>query len=400
MAMVGVTVAGCASGGSSSSQGDSSPGVDVQTHTITIGGTNAQTGPLSAAYESTYGAIARLAASHNTVNGWKIKYIQLDDGYQPAKALANAQELVQQDHVFGIVAEGGTPTNAAVLPYAVESGTLDVGPSTESGIVLTKYPSAANVFAFEPPYAQLAAYDLQYVHTHLPGSYAVAYQSGAAGGPAVSGAKYEAQRLGTSPVATVATSGTATDFSGYAGTLKASGARTVLTWMAANQLAALIQASNAIGFKPRWVADWPDLSPGFLKLVGPSGNGMLFGDWIPTTINPNANVAKAINSIKSTTPLKSPSVTALLGWIGMDIFIEGLTRATANGATPTVASFTSALRNCTPFDAGGIGVRLSYCGHKLVPQADSMYAWDGRSLRLVSGPAPMPSVPAANLEGQ
>jgi hypothetical protein len=84
----------------------------------------------------------------------------------------------------------------------------------------------------------------------------------------------------------------------------------------------------------------------------------------------------------------------------MDIFIKGLTQATANGATPTVASFTSALRNCTPFDAGGIGVRLSYCGHKLVPQADSMYAWDGSSLRQVSGPAPMPSVPAANLEGQ
>jgi hypothetical protein len=170
--------------------------------------------------------------------------------------------------------------------------------------------------------------------------------------------------------------------------------------MAANQLAALIQASNAIGFKPRWVADWPDLSPGFLKLVGPSGNGMLFGDWIPTTINPDANVAKAISSIKSATPLQSPSVTALLGWIGMDIFIEGLTRATANGATPTIASFTRALRNCTPFDAGGIGVRLSYCGHKLVPQADSMYEWDGSSLRLVSGPAPMPGVPAANLEGQ
>jgi hypothetical protein len=29
-----------------------------------------------------------------------------------------------------------------------------------------------------------------------------------------------------------------------------------------------------------------------------------------------------------------------------------------------------------------------------------MYAWDGNSLRQVSGPAPMPSVPAANLEGQ
>jgi branched-chain amino acid transport system substrate-binding protein len=396
--MVSVTAVGCSTD-SSSSQGGVSPGVDVQSHTITIGTTGPQTGPLSAAYESTYGAIARLASANNTVNGWKIKYIQLDDRYDPAKALANAQQLIQHDHVFAIVAQGGSPTNAAVLPYVVGSKTLDVGPVTESGVVLTKAASATNVFPFQPPYAQLAAYDLKYVHANVPGTYALAYQSGAAGAPALAGWQYEASQLGTSPAATVATSATANDFSGYAGSLKASGASTVLTWMAPNQLAALIQASNAIGFKPKWVADWPDLSSSFLELVGQAGNGMLFGNWVPPTVNPAPAVAKVIDSIKSATPDRSPSVTAVLGWIGMDIFIEGLTRATANGQTPTVASFTAALRNCAPFDAGGIGIQLSYCGDKLPAQQDSMYVWDGTALKVVSGPEDVPAIPTANLEG-
>jgi branched-chain amino acid transport system substrate-binding protein len=255
-ALVGATVAGCSSAsGGSSAQGSTAPGVDVTSHTITIGTTGPQTGALAAAYESTYGAIARLAASSGTVNGWKIKYVQLDDQYDPATALSNAQQLIQQDHVFAIVAQGGSPTNAAVLPYAVQSKTLDIGPVTESGVVLAKYASAPNVFPFEVPYAQLAAYDLKYVHANVSGSYALAYQAGSAGGPALAGWNYEAQQLGAKPAATISTSATATDFSGYAGTLKASNAGTVLTWMAPNQLAALMQASSAIGYQPKWVAD-------------------------------------------------------------------------------------------------------------------------------------------------
>lgn len=397
------SLAACSSAGSSTGSSGgaaASPGVDVATHTITIGTTGPETGPLSAAYESTYGAIARLAESHNKINGWKVKYVQLDDQYDPAKALSNAQQLIQQDHVFAIVAQGGSPTNSAVLPFAVQSKTLDVGPITESGIVLDKYASAQNVFPFEVPYAQLAAFDLKYVHAQRQGSFSVVYQAGSAGGPALSGWNYEGKQLGVKPAAAVSTSATATDFSGYAGTLKAAGGKTVLTWMAPNQLAALMQASAAIGYKPKWVADWPDLSAAFLKLAGPSASGMLFGDWVPQTVVPSADVTKAMDSIKAATSDKQPSVTALLGWVGMSIFIEGLTRATAGGKTPTVASFTSALRNCQQFDAGGIGLQLKYCGSKLSAQQDSMFSWNGASLKLLSGPATVPDVPTASLEGQ
>ena len=395
---LGISVVACSSSGSDTQGG--SRGVDAKSHTITIGMTGPQTGPLAAAYESTYGAIARLASANNTVNGWKIKYIQLDDQYQPAQALANAQKLVQQNKVFAIVAQGGSPTTAAVLPYAVQAKVLDVAPVTESGVVLTKYASATNVFAFEPPYAQLAAYDLNYVHKNLPGKYAVAYQSGSAGAAALAGWQYQGKVLGTSAAATVGAPPSATDFSGYAARLKDSGAATVLTWLAPNQLAALIQASTAVGFKPQWVADWPDLSSAFLKLAGPAGTGMLFGNWAPPTVNPSAEIAKVVNSIKAATSDKEPSVAAVLGWVGMSVFIEGLTRATSGGKVPTAASFTSALRDCAPFDAGGIGIKVSYCGDKLTPQRDSMYKWDGDSLTVVSGPEDMPSVPTENLAGK
>jgi hypothetical protein len=107
MALAGAALAGCSSarGGGSSAQGSTAPGADVANHTVTIDTTGPRTGVLAAAYESTYGAIARLAASENTVNGWKIKHIQLDDQYGPARALANTQGLVQQDHVTVLLAE-------------------------------------------------------------------------------------------------------------------------------------------------------------------------------------------------------------------------------------------------------------------------------------------------------
>jgi branched-chain amino acid transport system substrate-binding protein len=54
------------------------------------------------------------------VNGRKISFITLDDGYEPPKALQNARRLVQQDKVFAMFNTLGTPNNLAIWNFLNE----------------------------------------------------------------------------------------------------------------------------------------------------------------------------------------------------------------------------------------------------------------------------------------
>jgi branched-chain amino acid transport system substrate-binding protein len=86
---------------------------------IKIGQTMPYSGPASA-----YGAIGRAEAAYfrkvndeGGVNGRKIVFISLDDGYSPAKTVEMTRRLVEQDQVLLMFASLGTPTNTAVHSY-------------------------------------------------------------------------------------------------------------------------------------------------------------------------------------------------------------------------------------------------------------------------------------------
>jgi branched-chain amino acid transport system substrate-binding protein len=86
---------------------------------IKIGNTIPYSGPASA-----YGIIGKVEAAYfkmineaGGVNGRKINYISLDDGYSPPKAVEMARKLVEQDEVLFMVSTLGTPSNSAIHKY-------------------------------------------------------------------------------------------------------------------------------------------------------------------------------------------------------------------------------------------------------------------------------------------
>jgi branched-chain amino acid transport system substrate-binding protein len=86
---------------------------------IKIGNTIPYSGPASA-----YGTIGKVEAAYfkmlneaGGINGRKINYISLDDGYSPPKTVEMVRRLVEQDEVLFLVSTLGTPTNNAVLRY-------------------------------------------------------------------------------------------------------------------------------------------------------------------------------------------------------------------------------------------------------------------------------------------
>jgi branched-chain amino acid transport system substrate-binding protein len=89
---------------------------------IKIGHINPYSGPASS-----YGSIGKSIGAYfdkinaeGGVNGRMIKFISLDDGYNPAKTVEQARKLVEQEEVLLIFQPLGTPPNSAIHKYMNE----------------------------------------------------------------------------------------------------------------------------------------------------------------------------------------------------------------------------------------------------------------------------------------
>ena len=86
---------------------------------IKIGHVNPYSGPVSA-----YGTIGKSISAwfekvnaEGGVNGRRIKFISLDDGYSPPKTVEQARKLVEQEEVLTVFNPLGTPPNSAIHKY-------------------------------------------------------------------------------------------------------------------------------------------------------------------------------------------------------------------------------------------------------------------------------------------
>jgi branched-chain amino acid transport system substrate-binding protein len=86
---------------------------------IKFGQTLPFSGPVSA-----YGQIGRAEAAYfhmindeGGINGRKLNFVQLDDGYSPPKTVEQTRKLVEQESVAFIFSTIGTPTNIAIRKY-------------------------------------------------------------------------------------------------------------------------------------------------------------------------------------------------------------------------------------------------------------------------------------------
>ena len=86
---------------------------------IVIGAIHPYSGPASA-----YGAIGKAVGAYfdkvnaeGGINGRKVKFIGLDDGYNPAKTVEQARKLVEQEEALIVFNPLGTPPNSAIHKY-------------------------------------------------------------------------------------------------------------------------------------------------------------------------------------------------------------------------------------------------------------------------------------------
>jgi len=86
---------------------------------IRIGNTNPYSGPASAyaAIGKTIDTYFKSVNGSGGINGRKIRFISLDDGYVPPKTVEMVRQMVEQDKIFALFQSLGTPCNTAIHKY-------------------------------------------------------------------------------------------------------------------------------------------------------------------------------------------------------------------------------------------------------------------------------------------
>ncbi len=223
---------------------------------ITLGGTAPLSGPASQ-----YAAVARGADAYfkyvnasGGVNGRKILYKVLDDGYNPAQTVPLTRQLVEQDKVFAIFNSVGTATNAAVRPYLnslkvpqmfVASG------ATTWGSDYDEYPTTSG---FQPSYqAEGWVYGKYLARTAAGATVAVLFQKDEYGKDLLGGLKRGLQRSRVKVIAAEPYEVSAVDVSSQIAKLKASGADTLAIFATPTFALQAYQAAGKLGWKPKRV---------------------------------------------------------------------------------------------------------------------------------------------------
>ena len=243
---------GSGSGNSSAALTASAPGITPTQ--ITIGSHQPLTGPAAPGYSEIAPASAAYFAyvnAHGGVNGRKIVYKYLDDGYNPTKTASVVRQLVLQDNVYAMFDGLGTPTHLAAVSFLNAEKVPDVfvASGCECWNDPTKYPQT---FGWQLDYIREGKILGQYVKQHFAGKkVGFFYQNDEFGQDGVKGLLDE---LPASMVVSKQTyDPTNTNIGPAVAALRASGAQVVVSFSIPAFTALLKLNSLKLGFNPTLV---------------------------------------------------------------------------------------------------------------------------------------------------
>jgi branched-chain amino acid transport system substrate-binding protein len=171
VATMALTLSACGGGAPSGAapHGDST---GVTASSIALGTTFALSGPASA-----YGVIPKgtqayfqYVNDHGGVNGRKIDYRVLDDGYSPPQTVQLTRQLVQQDRVFAMVGGFGTQQQMAVRQYLNDRRVPQLFVTSGAATWATDYHQFPWSISWLPTFATESMIDAGYVKRTLPGA--------------------------------------------------------------------------------------------------------------------------------------------------------------------------------------------------------------------------------------
>lgn len=339
--------------------------------------------------------------------GYHIKYVVADAGSSPSGALAAAQKLVDQDHVFAVIAVSGLTFSAA--PFLASHGIPVIGSATDG----TEWITDRNMFSVfgTEDYTKVSTTEgqifklLGITNVGIIGYGIVPSAAESAKGGAVSAqdagikvgyldANFPFGGTNVQP-AVLAMKSAGVD--GYTGSVEENTSFAVVE--ALHQAGLSLKASVlAVGYG----ADLYSAGPGAEQ----AAQGVYFTlSYEPVEMH-TAATARLQNALKTYAGATGdPSLNEYIGYSSVDGFVTGLKAA---GPNPTQASLINAMLGIRSYDAAGlygthsVGFAMDQRGQ--VAGADNcswLVKYEGSTFQLVSGADPIcgTNIPGKTVSG-
>jgi ABC-type branched-subunit amino acid transport system substrate-binding protein len=339
----------------------SAPGVTATT--VTIGSHQPLTGVAAPGYSEiapASNAYFQYINAHGGINGRKIIYKYLDDGYDPAKTVTVVHQLVLQDHVFAIFNGLGTPTHEQVVPFLNQHKVPDL--FVASGCLCwNNLPTDPETFGWQPDYTREGKILGQYVAQHFKGKkIGIFAQNDDFGTDGISGLKDELPA--GSIVSTQRYDPTNIKITPQVVALQKAGAQVVVSFSVPAFTALLQLTSVALKFAPQLVVSNVGSDPitlsglitSFSKGAAPGKTliqGIITDGYLSSPADPSNSWIKLFKKIHNKYIPKLPfDGNVEYGMAAAYTFAEALKAA---GQNPTRASIVAAIQS-TPFTGPGL----------------------------------------------
>jgi len=295
------------------------------------------------------------------VHGRKIKVMLKDDGYNPARALANLQEM--KGKVFVIAGLLGTAVCNAAKEFPSENN-IPLITAYGDIRIFARMPKdkIRNVFVTYPDYEDEAQYLAAWaVKNRSAKKVVMFYQNDDYGKMGLEGVKKglaatggQAQLVGAVPYEV-----TERALDTHALKLKASGADTMVLYADPTHAAIITKTIAKVGYQPQVLASFPLADAIMYKIAGPTWEGTYVGlpgnTGLPGT-DPDADRVAAI--LKKYDPkIEGKEFLALFGATTMMHFVEGLKNA---GRNLTQDSLVAGMEQIREWKAENLGARVTY----------------------------------------
>jgi ABC-type branched-subunit amino acid transport system substrate-binding protein len=285
------------------------------------------------------------------VNGRTIELKSLDDGYEPARCLANTQALLGEDvlALFGYI---GTPTSLAALPLANTAKTPFIAPFT--GAQALRDPFSRYAFHLRASYFDETARIVNQVTQVGMKRVAVFHQNDSYGQAGLDGVTRALKALQLEPVATGTVERNSTDVAAAVAKLLPAKPEAIVQVSAYKSCAAFVRAARKAGYSGQFYNVSFVGTQALAEELGADARGVVVSQVMPYPFAPlNALTNEFIAAATAASPKVTPNYSSIEGYIAGKVLLEGLRRA---GGALSREALIAGLESIQNFDFGGFFV--------------------------------------------
>jgi branched-chain amino acid transport system substrate-binding protein len=282
------------------------------------------------------------------VHGRKIELLTLDDKFDPALTVANAEILIKKERVFALFGGRGTPHTKAIIPILAENKVPLIAPST--GSTIFHEPPIRWIFNIRAKYQTEVEKGVEHFATVGVKKIGILHVDDAFGQDGLDGFNKAMTTHKLTPTNITKFARVKPDYAETAATvIKANPSALVIISSSKNTIE-VIKAIRAQGNQMQIMTLSNNSSSAFVQELGTAGAGVIMSQ---ITVAPHLVSTKLGQEFLAAAKASGATISypAIEGYVNAKVLVEGLQRA---GRNLTREGFIRALESMQRIDMGGI----------------------------------------------